>query len=144
MQAQIDKLKKHIEQCNIVLANMVEKDSFDLLRESFPKLNNTIEKDSYTLTCTLVTNDEEEKIESDVIPEIVERLESNRVYPETPCRECSNDMNHEWYIVCDRKQYLNKDGSERKWLMYACYNCEKWGDDAVMANHIALDQSPEW
>lgn len=44
MQAQIDEMKKHIEQCNIVLANMVEKEfkqsqTVEKLKQEVEKLN---------------------------------------------------------------------------------------------------------
>jgi len=140
MQYNIDELKQHIEQCNILLSNMIEQElkqsrAFDKLKQDFDKLNHTSDVKHNT---EIANKEEKQEVESDVRLEIVQRLESNRVYSVDTCTECTHDMNHEWYIVCDRKQYLNEDGSERKWLMYACYNCGKWGDDNVMANNIAL------
>jgi len=68
MQAQIDELKQHIEQCNLILSNMVEQEfkqaravdklkqdfdklnqDFDKLKQDFDKLNHKFDVDKYRL-----------------------------------------------------------------------------------------------
>jgi prefoldin subunit 5 len=47
MQSNIDELKQHIEQCNILLSNMIEQElkqarAVDKLKQDFDKLNHTV------------------------------------------------------------------------------------------------------
>jgi len=54
MQAQIDELKQHIEQCNLILSNMVEQEfkqarAVDKLKQDFDKLNHKFDVDKYRL-----------------------------------------------------------------------------------------------
>ena len=54
MQAQIDELKQHIEQCNILLSNMVEQEfkqarAVDKLKQDFDKLNQKFDVHKYIL-----------------------------------------------------------------------------------------------
>jgi len=47
MQSNIDELKQHIEQCNILLSNMIEQElkqarAVDKLKQDFDKLNQTV------------------------------------------------------------------------------------------------------
>jgi len=58
----------------------------------------------------------------------------DQIYFTTRKCACSPGNKHNWYMIGDPKKYLHREGEGRGW--YKCYNCEKWGNDYSMINHI--------
>jgi len=127
----MDSMQRQIDELNLEVHR--QKEEIDAL-----KLEVKSQKEEPDEIIAVSRDTNEDQIDNDVV---VERTESNREsFTNREC-DCNGDRRHDWYVVCDRKQYLNRDGRERKQMIYACYNCEKWGDNPYRANSIALGLS---
>ena len=104
----------------------------------------------YTFTCNIVSGANIKSLEITNIREAGETYEESckrydispitgepikdQIYFTSRKCACSPGMKHDWYMIGDPKKYLHREGEGRGW--YKCYNCEKWGNDYSMINHI--------